>query len=101
MMRNELLNSNVRPNSNETGIVNLQTDKEPGSHWVAYRKKGTIVEYFDSFGNLPPPQEIKNYFPGCKIYYNYNRYQNFNTYNCGHLCLKFLCSSLDDNNAKI
>jgi len=27
---------------------------------------------------------------GNKLNYNYERYQKFNTYNCGHLCLEFL-----------
>lgn len=95
LMRNEL-KTMIPVRANECAIVNLQTDREPGSHWVAYRKHGNVVEYFDSFGSLPPPKELKDYFRGCKIYYNYNRFQNYNSYNCGHLCLKFLYNSLND-----
>lgn len=76
----------------ETGIVNLDSRLNSGTHWVAYRKKGNFVEYFDSFGNLRPPVELENYFgPNASIDYNYKRMQNPNSVVCGHLCLKFLC----------
>lgn len=74
---------------NECGIVNLDSYKGSGTHWVAYYKNGDQVEYFDSFGNLQPPIEIIKYL-GSDIKYNYNRKQNFDSFNCGHLCLKFL-----------
>ena len=44
----------------ESGIVNLNTSKEPGSHWVLYSKKGKKRIYFDSFGQ-PTPIEIQRY----------------------------------------
>ena len=78
-----------KPWKNECGIVNLDSLKGPGTHWVAYCKKGKLIEYFDSFGNLQPPIEIIHYL-GLNIKYNYTKYQDFNTFNCGHLCLKFL-----------
>lgn len=76
--------------TNESGIVNLDSVKGPGTHWVCYKKRGRVVKYYDSFGNLPPPLELVRYFRGCKIYYNYSREQNFNTSICGHLCLNFI-----------
>lgn len=78
----------------ECGIVNLDKMSGPGSHWTAYIKRGGQVKYFDSLGNLKPPKELIKYFgsDGNKnnIYYNHERYQNINSYNCGHLCLMFL-----------
>ena len=41
---------------NEYGVVNLDSFKGPGTHWVAYGNKW----YFDSYG-LPPPKEILKY----------------------------------------
>lgn len=73
----------------ECGIVNLDNNQGEGTHWVAYHKNKKHVEYFDSFGNLQPPKELIKYL-GSNIHYNYKQQQNFNTYNCGHLCLKFL-----------
>ncbi len=79
-----------RAHKNECGVVNLDSVQSAGTHWVAYKKTGDIVHYFDSFGNLQPPLDIQRYFKKCNIYYNYNRYQSYNSVNCGHLCLKFL-----------
>lgn len=73
----------------ESGIVNLDSHKGLGTHWVAYYKNNDDSEYFDSYGNLQPPLEILRYL-GTNITYNYKRIQKFNSFNCGHLCLKFL-----------
>ena len=80
---------------NECVIINLDDKNCPGTHWVAYRKTGNNVTYFDSFGDLRPPRDLINYRKVDKIKYNYKRYQEYNTFNCGHLCLKFLCNQLN------
>lgn len=74
----------------ETGIINLDDFNNEGTHWVAYKKCGRNVIYFDSFGNLKPPKEVIKYFDNSIIKYNYDKFQSFNTVNCGHLCLYFL-----------
>lgn len=77
--------------SNECAIVNLDSIHGPGTHWVAYCKNKNDVYYYDSFGNLPPPPELLTYFGSdSKIYFNYFKYQDFNTFICGQLCLTFL-----------
>lgn len=78
-----------RTRKRECGIVNLDASTGVGTHWVAYFKNNQQKEYFDSFGNLPPPLELVKYL-GQNIEYNYNQYQNYNTFICGHLCLYFL-----------
>lgn len=85
------------PHYNESAIINLDSINGMGTHWVSYKKRGGVINYYDSFGDLPPPRELVQYFyrglSGChKIFYNYDRQQNFNTVWCGHLCLKFLAS---------
>lgn len=79
-----------KPWNRECGIINLDDQQGPGTHWVAYKKLGQRVLYFDSFGDLRPPTEVINYFRGNTVKYNYTRLQDFNTNVCGHLCLKFL-----------
>lgn len=87
-MRNKLPNS---PRKIESAIINLDNFEGPGTHWVAYKKFGNSVLYYDSFGKLPPPLELLKYFgSNIKIKYNYNSDQSFNSFRCGHLCLKFL-----------
>ena len=79
-----------KPWVNESAVVNMDDSTGPGTHWTCYRKRGKRVSYFDSYGDLPPPEELVQYFKGCEIKYNYDRVQKFGTFNCGHLCLKFL-----------
>lgn len=80
---------------NETAIVNLDNSDGVGTHWICYKKLGDTVYYFDSFGNLPPPKELKRYFQtASRVLYNYERFQRTNTVICGHLCLEFLASSV-------
>ncbi|KAF2885755.1 hypothetical protein ILUMI_20419 [Ignelater luminosus] len=80
----------VQPFRIERGIVNHDDLKGPGSHWTAYRKDNNVVFYYDPFGDLRPPREIVKYFHNCDIYYNSEQEQDYDTYVCGHLCLKFL-----------
>lgn len=82
----------------ESGIINLDDELGEGTHWVSYVKKDENIVYFDSYGNLRPPLEVIKYFlsDGSRnnITYNYDRLQNYSSYNCGHLVLKFLYSSM-------
>ena len=83
----------VRPN--ECGIANLDENRGEGTHWVAYAKRGSHVQYFDSFGNLRPPAELIDYFgrgttTTIMIKYNHDRFQSFDQTNCGRLCVQFL-----------
>ncbi len=91
-MRNALPSNG--PRVKESAIINLDDKDKPGTHWVAYIKNGKRVLYFDSFGDLQPPAELVKYFGrDVKIKYNYDKQQNFNTFICGHLCLKFLINN--------
>ncbi|CAK1598091.1 unnamed protein product [Parnassius mnemosyne] len=86
-MRNKLP---LKPRKIECGILNLDSYRNPGTHWVAFVKHNKYVEYYDSFGNLKPPLELVKYMHNLPINYNYARHQAFGATNCGHLCLKFL-----------
>lgn len=91
-MRNALPSSG--PHYRESAIVNLDDASGPGTNWVAYRKRGNDVVYFDSFGDLQPPLDLLLYLSVDRVKYNPQRYQDFGTYNCGHLCLQFLSGGL-------
>lgn len=91
-MRNKLpING---PRNNESAVVNLDDFQNEGTHWVCYRKIGSEVIYFDSFGDLKPPIDLMHYFNVDEVKYNYKRYQTFDAFNCGHLCLEFLTGNL-------
>lgn len=77
------------PRKNESAIVNTDSVKSSGTHWVAFKKRGKQVIYFDSYGNLRPPLELQQYLKNCRIYYNSDVFQR-GGYKCGHICLAFL-----------
>ena len=51
----------------KNAIINLNSLKSAGTHWVAYKKSGNNVLYFDSFGSLKPPQELVWYLGQTEI----------------------------------
>ena len=91
-MRNNL--PSTGPWINESAIVNLDDYQNNGTHWVCYKKRGTEVIYFDSFGDLQPPTDLMYYLKVKEEKYNYKRYRSYDTFICGHLCLKFLSGKL-------
>ena len=92
-MRNELPKSG--PLKYESAIVNLDDKDGPGTHWVAYRKINNQVIHFDSFSNPQPPLDFIEYLGvGRIVKYNHEKYQDYDTVVCGHLCLKFLSDEL-------
>src|SRR5436190_13083711 len=86
-MRNELKN----PRKNESLIINLDSKKGSGTHWVAVKKRGDKILYFDPFG-IQPPKEIIRYYKTLKVYYSTTKVQKLNATNCGKLCIQFLKS---------
>jgi len=92
-MRDEIPTNN--PTEPESAIVNLDsTDGQGGTHWTTYWINDGAVYYFDSYGNLEPTLEWKQYFGRrCRdVYYNTNKLQTYNSIICGHLCFLFLWS---------
>jgi hypothetical protein len=85
-MRDTLPNT---PNITECGIVNLDSIKNNGTHWVCYYTDREKCFYFDSFG-LDPPEELQLYLNKSSIISSTFQIQKFNTYYCGHLCLYIL-----------
>ena len=102
-MRNEL--STRGPHRYESGIINVDDKNGPVTHWVAYKKSNNETLYFDGFDSLQLPSDLVKYLDdGSFIKYNYSRYQEYDTFECGHLCLKFLCDQKcfrDDINSKL
>ena len=87
----------VTSNEKESGIVNLNTSQQTGSHWVGYFKDGAKRMYFDSFGQITP-LEIQKYLKTKKEFENQDPVierntdivQQPNTNICGHLCIYVL-----------
>lgn len=87
-MRDELP---LKPWNNECGILNLNNSDQSGSHWVAWFKHGNFKVYFDSYGDSRPPIELVKYLGKDNLWYNEDRFQNYDDPPiCGHLSLTFL-----------
>lgn len=83
-----------KPWIRERAIINLDSTRGKGTHWVCYIKNGSYVKFFDSAGNKGPPSELVKYLKDCRISFMSKRYQDPETYICGHLCLLFLSNLL-------
>lgn len=80
-----------RPRKYECLVLNHDSTQSTGTHWTALAKINNHAWYFDSFGNLLPPIEVKIYLgANVKLMINYKQYQKFDTFVCGQLCLEFL-----------
>ena len=94
LMRDELPN---KVNETECGILNLNTHKQLGSHWVCWYKDGNKRYYFDSFGE-PPPLELLHYLKTSTeinldlpaVRRSSIMVQHYGSNECGSLCLYVL-----------
>ena len=77
-----------KPNKKECGIVNFDKSGGPGTHWVAWYKKGRTKIYFDSYG-IQQPIEVVEYL-GSPIRYNTDQLQPAGQVFCSHFCLYVL-----------
>ena len=88
-----------QPFTKECGIMNFNTSKQAGSHWVCYAKNEHERIYFDSYAQVTPI-ELQTYLKTQTeknlkqqvIQRNTDIVQRINTHICGHLCLFVLTS---------
>lgn len=85
----------------ESLIMNLDSSKGRGTHWVCYKKCGKWVKVFNSLGNELPPKALTKYLPGFRITYNQSRFQDLRTSCCGQLCLLFLANQSLETRSKM
>jgi len=87
IMKDEIKNINV--SEKMFMIINFDTTRQIGTHWVAVVKNGKNVNYFDSYG-LIPLKEVQNKFKKYNLYYNDTAIQKNDSNICGQLCLAFI-----------
>ena len=90
----DIYSRNERPKKNEKecGIVNLDDNQGPGTHWVCYRNlENNFVEYFDPFGLIMPHKVYQYLFSsGKRLIYSQDELQNRDSVLCGYWCLYYL-----------
>lgn len=85
-------------------IFNYDPDRKPGSHWVACRKTGTQIIWFDSYGHGPDRDDIslndrthfRQWIQAQNATLTTNRIdlQHLDTSVCGQYCCWFLLYGL-------
>ena len=73
----------------ECGVINLDSIKNDGTHWVCYKISKERSIYFDSYG-FPPPEELVEYLRKPIEYSNFVVQRLNSGPICGHLCLHVL-----------
>jgi hypothetical protein len=82
---------NLKTLKNGNFIMNLQNHDEGGSHWTAFIKKKNHIYYSDSFGCLPPQNEVNVFqMQGDKTFYNNTVLQHIDSDMCGYFSILFL-----------
>ena len=76
----------IMPRKHSPCIINLDSLKNAGTHWVCCVPGGRALWYFDSFG-MGFPQEFKSSKP---VIWNSSQFQNIKSVLCGYYCLYFL-----------
>lgn len=85
----DTLPQKIQPN--QSMIINLNTSKQSGSHWVTVYCGNRYCEYFDSFGIIPPPEIRKMcYTSGLPCVYSTNSIQNLNSILCGYFSIYYI-----------
>ena len=77
----------------EVGIINLDSQIGPGTHWVAYRDGDKYAEYFDSLG-LIMPKEIMQFMSTSRkrLMYSGDEIQERDSVLCGYWCFFIIYS---------
>ena len=93
LMRDEL--NKLSTTNKQNIIMNLQTSKDEGSHWVTVHKSKDLKYYFDPYGVLPT-KEVYNYLDQ-PFSYNKIQVQPDGTECCGQLSMYFLYRLVADD----
>ena len=79
-------------------IANTDEQHKPGTHWICfYIPKSGNIEYFDSYGFPPLVNGYINFLKRQNFKYNKKGLQSLTSNVCGHYCLCFLGSRMNNN----
>jgi len=87
---NEITPIYLQPN--ESIIVNLSNNYEPGSHFIAFYRKNNTLIYFDSLCFFLLDNNLKSFILKHKLNFEYNKIaiQDVNSSFCGYYCILFI-----------
>ena len=95
-----------RPDEDFSVVINTDSDRDPGAHWVALVKKDAHFYFFDSYGREVNDELFTDQFKTAvfgyiKGQYTWNSYwfQQLTSNACGYYCVYFI-RSMQSNNFK-
>ena len=71
-------------------VINLDKQKDTGTHWIALFCNRNEIVYFDSFGVEHIPKEIKKLISNKNIKANIYRVQANDSIMCDYFCIGFI-----------
>ena len=71
-------------------VINLDNSNGNGTHWVALFMDKEKLNYFDSFGLLPPQELVDLYHNKMKIVHSTQQFQPMQNTNCGAYAVYFI-----------
>jgi hypothetical protein len=75
-----------------SGVINMDDSAGEGTHWVAVQKrKSGRIDYFDSFGAVPP-REVIDAFHDKPLFFSDDVYQSLDAVDCGVWVIKWILS---------
>ena len=79
-------------------VINLDEQKDVGTHWIALFCNRNKIVYFDSFGAEHIPEEIKEFIGNKNIKARIFQLQVYNLVMCAYFCIGFIDFMLADKN---
>lgn len=71
-------------------IINLDSSTGSGTHWCCFVKSGRSIYYMDSFGVVPPQEQVEIFHINQdKVFYNDEQMQHIKSVVCGFYCIAF------------
>lgn len=88
-----------RPDDDFSVVINTESDKEPGAHWVALLRKAARFYFFDSYGRevngdlfTDKFKTIVSSYIGGHYTWNSDWFQQLTSNACGYYCVYFIKS---------
>ena len=82
--------NNLPKIKDEAYVINLDEYESIGTHWVALYVNDNNITYFDSFGVVHIPKEIKKFIRNKNIITAIYGIQAYSSIMCRYICIRFI-----------
>ena len=71
-------------------MINLNDHESARTHLIAFYVNAENVTYFDSFGVMDIPKEIRKFIENINVIINIYRIQAYDSIMCGYFCFRVI-----------